>query len=397
MKIFKHLKYWMKIALSPYYKWMTVFFAIWYYRIVFMTAGGLATLLQAGTLFAMFYLAYKRTPNLIGRVQHTCMPVKTLLLFYFYAFVSFAWAYMPFFSGFLSMQNLLVILILYWFFTRFDTFEGMERGFLTFFLLVDVIDSILWRLLVHPSLFVHQLAVGSVAAMAIAYSVCEYMMEHKDRKRKSFLKKCIGVSLVILILSTSSGANASAIASCSIAFFVSGKIFVCILMLLFAIFLYFNQDMINTLILMVMPGKDMETVRSATGREVIWEVMWELAHQKPLLGWGYACVERVATDVGPVPTPDSHNNYLGFYGSLGIVGCIFAGIHFLSALMYSFARKLKKGYAGLFCATCCAVINGYSYGFLSGKACWITVMYFAVVMLMYFYSRVPSQYAVKRV
>ena len=26
--------------------------------------------------------------------------------------------------------------------------------------------------------------------------------------------------------------------------------------------------------------------------------------------------------------PDAHSNYVGFYGSLGVFGCVLAGIHF---------------------------------------------------------------------
>ena len=83
---------------------------------------------------------------------------------------------------------------------------------------------------------------------------------------------------------------------------------------------------------------------------------------------------------------DAHNNYLGIYGSLGIIGCAFLGLQFLSTMLYSFKRRMKCGYLGIFAATCCAILNGYSYGFLSGKACSITVIY--LVVLSFTYSRV---------
>ncbi len=391
MRIVKNINYWRRVAFSKPFFWMTVFFGLWYYRIAYMPAsgGGLTTILQAGGIFGMFYFVLKKCPRLINMTLRTCLPVKTLFLFYCYAFISFTWAFLPFFSGFLSLQNLLLIFILYWFFSLFRTFENMERGFLIFFLTVDVLDVLWWRIVVQQSLFIHHLGAGSVAAMAIAYSLGEYLMEKRNVIRKRFLMKCIIVSLTVLVTSTSSGANASAVAASAIAFFVGGKIWVCMLMLLFALFLYMHPELVNTMILLIMPGKTMEIVESATGRERIWILMKELATQKPIFGWGFACIERAATEYGNVPTPDAHNNYLGFYGSLGIVGCFFAGIHFLSALSYSFARRMRKGYTGLFCATSCAIINGYSYGFLSGKACCITVMYFAVIMLMHFYKKVP--------
>lgn len=90
----------------------------------------------------------------------------------------------------------------------------------------------------------------------------------------------------------------------------------------FRYFLYLNQDLLTTLMFLVMPGKSLETVSSASGRQALWDVLLNLAAQKPFLGWGYACIERAVTNTGFMAS-DAHNNYLGIYGSLGIIGCAF--------------------------------------------------------------------------
>jgi hypothetical protein len=39
------------------------------------------------------------------------------------------------------------------------------------------------------------------------------------------------------------------------------------------------------------------------------------------------------------------------------------------------------------CAMVVALVNGYSYGFLSGKACVITIAYFAIIVAGYHFKR----------
>ena len=49
--------------------------------------------------------------------------------------------------------------------------------------------------------------------------------------------------------------------------------------------------------------------------------------------------------------------------------------------------RMKAGYIGLISAFACAMLNGYSYGFLSGKACSITIIYMSLIVLTFFYSK----------
>ena len=151
------------------------------------------------------------------------------------------------------------------------------------------------------------------------------------------------------------------------------------------------NKVIDNIILTLMPGKNMETIKIGNGRETIWENLLNYADQKPWLGWGFACIERVQQlgIIGGQSLSDAHSNYIGMYGSLGIVGCSLFGWHLLSIGHYLFKRISQPGFLGLLAAFICATVNGYSYGFLSGKTCSITVGYIMIVILSFYYDYIP--------
>lgn len=112
----------------------------------------------------------------------------------------------------------------------------------------------------------------------------------------------------------------------------------------------------------------MEMIESGNGRETIWEALLQNANQQPIFGWGFACIERTVQNVlqGQILS-DAHSNYIGMYGSLGIVGLALFISHIIFATFTAFINRVKPGYLGLFTAIATATMNGYSYGFLSGK------------------------------
>lgn len=377
------------------YKWLLFLFVLWLYRVDFISAdgGGLAKGLQVLTIFGLLYLVLRNKKSIVSYAYNrTNLPVKSVLWLYTYAVISTLWALIPTFAFFLSFQNVVLIFVLMWLVTLARDFVQMERLFLVFAVLMTLFEVTFERLLNYPALFIHYLPGGSAAALCVAYSIGELLASHGlNKERKKLLKNTLFISLFILVTSTSSGANASAILGFIVALFLSGKFLYALLLLLSGLFLYLNQELIESLILMVMPGKTIDTLQSSSGRTALWDILYELAAQKPLFGWGYACIERAVTQTGFMAS-DAHNNYLGIYGSLGIVGCIFLAIQMLSSVVYALQRRMRPGYVGLTCAFCCAILNGYSYGFLSGKACSITVIYFCLVILTFTYSKVPYAY-----
>lgn len=383
------------VVLHSKYKWLLILFVLWLYRVDFISAdgGGLAKGLQVITIFGLLYLVLSNKKSIVNYAYNrTNLPVQSVLWLYTYAVISTLWALIPTFAFFLSFQNVVLIFVLLWVISLARDFIQMEKFLLIFSVLVTLFEVVCIRILNSPTLFIHYLSGGSAAAICIAYSVGELLANHRlNKERKKLLKNTLLISLFILVTSTSSGANASAVFGFIVALFLSGKFLYALLLLCFGLFLYLNPHLIETLILMMMPGKTLDSLQSSSGRAALWDILYELAAQKPLFGWGYACIERAVTQTGFMAS-DAHNNYLGIYGSLGIVGCIFLAIQMLSSVVYTLQRRMRPGYVGLTCAFCCAILNGYSYGFLSGKACSITVIYFCLVILTFTYSKVPYAY-----
>lgn len=380
-----------KAILHSKYKWLLIFFVVWLYRIEFIpdAGGGLAKVLQVVTTFGMLHMIRKFQPRIYGTVMHSNLPVRSFMWLYMFATLSCVWAYMPTFAGFLGFQNVVLMMAAIWMFTTLPTFESREKAFLFASLGMALFEAVFYRALVHPGLFVHCLATGSTSAMVFSYSAAEYLIDTREAytNRRKFLRGSMLISLFLLVTSTSSGANASALFGFSIALMLSGKVIYAAILFLAAGVLWVFPDLVEKLIFFIMPGKTKETIESATGRRALWDVIWYLAAQRPWLGWGFGCVERAASDLSGIRAPDAHNIYLGFYGSLGIVGSALAYLHFAASVLTAYKKKMRFGMTGVLCGLCCALLNGYSYGFLTGKACSITVSFIMLVALTFVHGR----------
>lgn len=397
----KHLKnifFILKGIMYSKFKWMVIFFSVWLYRVGFMpdTGTGTGKLIQVMTVFGMLYLVLRYQRNVLQIAFHrTNIPTKSLLWLYVFGVVSTLWAFMPTFAFFLSFQNIVLTFIFIWFFGKCSTFMDMEKAFLYFMNLLLIYIFILIRI-DGGGLMTHHLSSASCGALCFSYCIGEYLVAKKTEiNRRSLLLNSIILSLIVLITSTSSGANLSAALGFTIALFLSGNFIYTFLLLFFTVFLYLNQDTAEELLYLLMPGKSKATVDSASGRQALWDIIIELAKQKPLTGWGFACIERVATHNG-FEAADAHSNYYGMYGSLGLTGLLMLIFHLVSSAFYTFKRRIRPGYTGIFCAICTGILNGYTYGFLSGKASGITVVWIALVVLSFMYLKVPYGQVNKR-
>ena len=189
--IFKYLK----ISLSKPYRFITILFFIWLYRVDFIAAdgGGIAKALQVTTIFGLLYIILKKKHNIINfSFNQTNNSIKSLLLLYSFALLSTLWAFIPTFAFFLSFQNLIIIFSLTWLFSSIEDFKSMEKSFLAFVMMIILFETILYRVLVYPSLFIHYLPSGSSAAMCFSYCISEYLtMKKTDKERGMYLKWCM--------------------------------------------------------------------------------------------------------------------------------------------------------------------------------------------------------------
>lgn len=352
--------------------------------------GGFAKILQALCLVSIGYMLISKCPGILQICfSRTNGAIQSCLLLYFFAVISTVWAFLPEFALFLSFQNVILILLFVWFFSFFGDFFSLERAFVFSALVLQLFQFFCIQLssfgLIH-----HFLPGASVAAITLCYCAGEYMnmKVHDDVRAQMFLYAGI-ISAFNLIVNTSGGANAAAICGIAVAMFFGEKKVYAFLLLLVGLFIFFNQELIDDILMTLMPGKDMKTIQQGNGRDTIWAAICESVASRPIYGWGYACAERtVPYVIGGQILSDAHNSYVGIYGGLGYIGCVLFGIHLFRTGMDIITKITLPGYVGLLSAFACACLNMYTYGFLSGKACSITMVYFMIVALTYHYRRV---------
>lgn len=391
IKFLNELLHYLRLAYKSKFKFMLILFIIWLYRIDFMpdTGGGLAKVIQVTAILGLLFLIRNNLYKIITfSYSHTNIAIKTCLCLYSYALISTIWAFMPSMAFYLSFQNLVIIILLIWYFSRFHDFINMEKGFIIFALSIVLFESIIYRV-INPSIMIHHLSSASSGALCFVYCSTEWL-KAQEPKRKQFLKYAMITAFVLMLTSTSSGANASALFGFALACIFAGRALWASLIIGCILFLFFNQDMIYQIILTLNPGKTIDMIESGNGRDTIWAALMHNANQRPILGWGFACIERTAQNVlqGQILS-DAHSNYIGMYGSLGIIGLLLFITHMICSALTALKNRFKPGYLGLFTTIAAAAMNSYSYGFLSGKSCSITVIYFASIILTLLYRKVP--------
>ena len=379
-------------VLKSRYKWLFIFFVLWVYRVSCMPAdgGGIARGLQILTTFGLLFLAIRMRKNCVSlSLFKSQMPNQTMTWYLLLALLSTLWSYVPMLSFFMAFEKLAFMVVLFAVFSQFHTFENAERMFVYMMVGMLVFNGIATRVAGYQAWIGHDLQQGSCAAMCFSYCCGEWLAKKTmDKSRYRMLKGAMLISVFFLIISTSGGANASAALGFGVALLVCGKFVWGMLLLLTGGTIYVFKDLGEDMFKFLMAGKSEGDIKSSTGRTAIWEIVDELGAQKPYFGWGYAAMERYITDKGPMPLTDLHSNYYGSYGSTGLVGLALLIIHHVSAILYTFGKRLKPGYVGLLSAICCGTLNGYSYGFLSGKTAIITIVYFAVLMMAFIYTKV---------
>lgn len=378
--------------LKSKYKWILLLLLLWILRVSCIPAdtGGIAKSLQIATTFGLLYYAVKlRKFSVSTALFKTKAPNVTLTWYLLLALASTLWSYTPMISFFMAFEKLTFIIVLYSLFSCFNTFQSTERVFVFLMVGILIFNGIATRIMGYQGFIGHDLQQGSCAAMCFSYCCGEYLAKKTNEKeRYTTLKGAILISLFFLITSTSGGANASAALGFGIALLVCGKLGWGILLIIFGVTIYFFRELGEDIFKFLMAGKSEGDIKSSTGRISIWKIVEELGKQKPMLGWGYAAMERYITDKGYMPLTDLHSNFYGAYGNLGIVGLGLLIIHHISSILFTFYRTMRPGYIGLLCAICCGTLNGYSYGFLAGKTAIISTVYLAVLMMTYIYSKV---------
>lgn len=375
------------------YRWLMMLMLLWIFRVTAIPAdsAGLAKGLQVGSIILLLFFVtkYYRNALFFGWKEGNAA-IKWMMAYLAFGLLSTLWSYVPQFSFFLSFEKIVLISVIFFFFYLFDDFALLERAMLLSLTGFLLFEAICWRIHAGMTLFTHSLSNGTCAAVLLTYCIGEWLAgKGQDEERQRLLKSITFVAFIILIVSTSGGANTSAVFGIGLAFLFSGNFILASLMLLMVLFLYIERDWMDYLLLFLMPGKTEKSIETATGRTKIWEFIILFTAQKQWCGWGYAAIERLISD-RLITLTDAHNNWYGAYGGTGIVGLSLLIIHQLFQLIEGIRKRMIIGYTGLLCALSTATLNGYSFGYLSGKTCDITLFYFAMMVATVRFNQVVN-------
>ena len=142
---FKELWSYFRLVWNSKFKYMLLLFALWLYRIDFMpdTGGGLAKVVQIISLLGLLYMMKKYRNGILGySFAHTNTATKSCLWLYVYGVISTLWAFMPSMAFFMAFQNVVMIMLMVWYFSMFRDFQSMERGFIVFTLSMVLFESV---------------------------------------------------------------------------------------------------------------------------------------------------------------------------------------------------------------------------------------------------------------
>ena len=358
---------------------------IWLFRICFLTQenrGSVAinkyVIIQIITIFALALYLYGNHLSSFYLLKYNTTKHFTIL--YIFGMFSVIWSIFPGMSLYFAFENLVCLTaVLYLSINCTDVFQ-LERIFI--YIVIFIISMFLVKNIVTTQIF-HSVTYSSIAAMLTMYCLPELYSHNRTPRNSQTLKLGLVFGIFILIITSSSGAIFSTFLAMLVFLLQSQKtslhtilfLFICIVFLL--LILGYQQRILAVLF----PNKSTVGILSAHGRTVVWGMINEKVAMKPLLGWGYAAVDRIL----PIYCTDAHNSIIGVRGSLGNIGCIYLIISMLYLLLYLYSKRNIFGYKGIFFAILCGFINSNTYNFLAGKAgsCSLTFHFLLVLGAVY--------------
>lgn len=290
-------------------------------------------------------------------------PTKSFALLYIMGMISIIWSSFPLMSFFFAFENLVCMSALLYLALKCTNVYQLEKFFI--YAIIFITGMFLLKTTLYFRSF-HSVTYSSISAMLTMYCLPELYSQNRAIENTYLLKIGLIFGIFILIITTSSGAIFSTFLTLLIFLYLNKKsswrifFFFCICTLLLLLVFGYQHKIMSVLF----PNKSMVGILSAHGRTAVWEMINDKVAMKPLLGWGYAAVERIL----PIYCVDAHNSIIGVRGSLGNIGCIFLIITMLYLLLYFYSKRNSFGYKGIFFALLCAFINSNTTNFLASKA-----------------------------
>ncbi len=377
-----------KLFTSTYYqrnKALIIPLSLWLFRICFLlqgNEGGVAinkfVLFQIFMIIIIFMNLCKVNflPILLIRYSST----SGFALIYILGMASMLWSVLPLMSCFFAFENLVCMTVLLYLAQQCKDQFQLERIFI--WSVISIICMFIIRNVTIGGTW-HSVTYSTIAAMLTTYCLGEYNVKNRPDENVKMLRYGLASGIFILIITTSGGAMFStAISLFALSLFAEKpavRVFAFISIMILVIMWFSGAT--DKVLDILFPGKSMASIMSAHGRTVVWDMINEKVAERPILGWGYAAVERIL----PIYCVDAHNSIVGIRGSLGNVGCGLLIITMVMLMVDFYKNNTHFGYRGLMISTLCAFINSNTTNFLAAKAgpCALTFQFLLILGASY--------------
>ena len=301
-------------------------------------------------------------------------------LVFFMGICSITWGILPWMGCYFAFENLVMLSTIYYLASKTKNFYQLERYYL--FANMLILGAFLFKCIAFRGGHFHSVSYSTVAGYLLVYSIGEYGEEGHPPENVRMLKWGMFWGILGLILTTSSGAIVSTFVAMFILVIYAKSPtlkFLALLAITILLFAYFSGS-IEWVLSILFPGKSMASITTAHGRTVIWDMIFEKAAERPILGWGYASVERIL----PLYCTDAHNAVVGVIGSLGYVGGVILVLGMLSLIFYCLGNRSIKGMRGILAAAVCGLVNSNTSNFISAQAGLQSVSFLMVLVMAVF-------------
>ena len=274
-----------------------------------------------------FYLlcVFYRIPwrKLLGSCMGWCW------LYYFFCIFSFLWR-LPGSSApyiiYRAVSMNVMILYIFYVMSRFQNQKAAFDGLLRYIFII-----LLFGFIGHVKVNAGNLHTNAYSFTAAVLAALALTAVKTGEKTVSQVKWSLFFGILGVVLGTSTGSNiAFAMALCFI-FCANRKtvnLFLVMLLPVIGVFIY--EFFFQELLLLLAPGKSLESIQGGTGRLRMWEIYLNAWRQRPWLGYGFLIGEKAGQQFGYIYTLSAHNGYISVLVNTGLSGAFFFGMFILS-------------------------------------------------------------------
>lgn len=309
----------------------------------------LAIALGSGRTFAMW-----------GMTRRTS--IRTLLVYYAICFVSVAWSVLPEYSAYRAIEYISMILGVSLAVFCAPNFRGAERAVLMVTLLV-IAMTLIGQTRIHGGIsldvsFWHTNSYTVGAAMLFVYCLGEF--GRATGKRRRLLTAMGVVGFLVLALGTSTTSNIATMVGIMIVAMLSrnSKLLIWggMLAVLMVLFILLGDVEKEELGRTVLGGKSVQDIVELDHRGGLWESLFDLYLDSPVIGHGFAVI---STGRGNVTAARPHNSLLSVLlgtGSLGFIFLVVYGFRVFRETMRP-VRDRREGALGATGALATGLVN----------------------------------------